>query len=109
MILSEKRCKIVRDLFGGFALFSYLYTMNYKELAESLAKTVEAMSASIAALTDEVAQLKALLLEKDKSLEAKAAQLNGLTKIALPKKVERRSYVDKSLKDKTPAPTPKER
>ncbi len=90
--------------------------MNYKELAEilqsqneSLLKTIDTMSASIATLTEKVGQLEQLLLEKDKSLEAKAAQLNGLTKIALPKKVERRSYVDKTLSEKTPAPTPKQR
>ncbi|MFR9624300.1 MAG: IS66 family transposase [Rikenellaceae bacterium] len=84
--------------------------MNYKELAERLAKTIEIMSGSIATLTAEVAQLKALLLEKDKSLEAKAAQLNGLTKIALPKKNEKvKRYVDTTLTEKTPAPTPKER
>ncbi|MFR9598993.1 MAG: hypothetical protein SNI83_07905, partial [Rikenellaceae bacterium] len=84
--------------------------MNYKELAESLAKTIETMSGSIATLTEEVAQLKALLLEKDKSLEAKAAQLNGLTKIALPQKNEKvKCYVDTTLTEKTPAPTPKER
>ncbi|MFR9556654.1 MAG: IS66 family transposase [Rikenellaceae bacterium] len=67
------------------------------------------MSKSIDSLTQEVAQLKQLLLEKDKSLEAKTAQLNGLSKIALPKKTEKRSYVDTTLKEKTPAPTPKER
>ncbi len=90
--------------------------MNYKELAEilqaqneSLLNTIATMSASIATLTEKVGQLEQLLLEKDKSLEAKAAQLNGLTKIALPKKAERRSYVDKTLKDTSPAPTPKER
>ena len=91
--------------------------MNYKELAEKLAKTIETMtismnqqSESIATLTAEVAQLKALLLVKDKSLEAKATQLNGLTKIALPKKNEKiKHYVDTTLTDKTPAPTPKER
>lgn len=83
--------------------------MNYKELAESLSKTVESMSISIALLTEEVAQLKALLLEKDKTLQATASKLNGLTKIALPKKTERRKYVDNTLTNKTPAPTPKER
>ncbi len=104
--------------------------MNYKELAEIsqaqnavLMKTIETLqlslatqsqtlatqSQTIASLTNEISELKALLLKRDKTLEAKAAQLNGLAKISLPKKTERRSYVDNTLKDTTPAPTPKER
>ncbi len=40
----------------------------------------------------------------------KAAQLNRLTKITLPKKTEKiKRYVDTTLSDKAPAPTPKER
>ncbi|MFR9598771.1 MAG: IS66 family transposase [Rikenellaceae bacterium] len=75
-----------------------------------MTKTIESMSISIATLTEEVAQLKGLLLQRDNSLAAKAAQLNGLTKIATPKKSERRKdYVDTTLRDTTPAPTPKER
>ncbi|MFR9543586.1 MAG: hypothetical protein SNH27_16245 [Rikenellaceae bacterium] len=97
--------------------------MNYKELAEisqaqitvlmktieTLQHSLEAQSQTIASLTNEISELKSLLLKRDKALEAKAAQLNGLAKIALPKKTERRSYVDNTLKDTTPAPTPKER
>ncbi len=118
-------------------LFSYLYTMNYKGLAqisqaqisvlmktietlkhslksqsvalETQSATLETQSATIASLTAEVAELKQLLLEKDKGKEKLVNKLNGLAKVALPKKIERRSYVDTTLKDKTPAPSPKER
>ncbi|MFR9502160.1 MAG: IS66 family transposase [Rikenellaceae bacterium] len=97
--------------------------MNYKDLAqilqaqnEVLVKTIaslrgslETQSATITSLTEKVGQLEKLLLEKDKSKETLAAKLNGLSKIALPKKIERRSYVDTSLKSNTPAPTPKQR
>ncbi|MFI3240526.1 MAG: IS66 family transposase [Bacteroidales bacterium] len=97
--------------------------MNYKELAqisqaqnkvlmktiESLQKSLDLQSQTISTLTAEISELKNLLLEKDKNAEKLTSRLNGLSKIALPKKVEKRNYVDKSLKENTPAPTPKER
>ncbi len=104
--------------------------MNYKELTkisqvqnEVLMNTIETLKSSlntqsqtlksqsqtIASLTAEISELKKILLKKDKSLEAKAAQLNGLAKIALPKKRERHNYVDMTLTEKVSAPTPKER
>lgn len=102
--------------------------MNYKELAEisqaqnkvlmatieslnsSLTlqgQTIESMSVNIQSLTDELVQLRKLLLERDEKAEALVNKLNGLVKIALPKKIEKRkvSVVDKTI----PAPTPKER
>ena len=74
---------------------------------ETLKQSLETQSITIASLTAEIAELKQLFLEKDKGKEELANKLNGLAKIALPKKIERRSYVHTSLKDKTPAPTPK--
>ncbi len=76
---------------------------------DSLHGSLETQSQTIASLTAEVAELKNLLLEKDKGKEALVAKLNGLSKISLPKKNEKRNYVDTTLKDKVPAPTPKER
>ncbi len=90
--------------------------MNYKELAEVsqaqikvLLKTIETLTSNVDTLTNEVAQLKELLLKKDIDAEKLTNKLNGVVKIAFPKKVERRKYVDTSLKSTTIAPTPKER
>ncbi len=104
--------------------------MNYKELAqisqaqnEVLMETIKSLQNSlsiqsetlnsqnltITKLTAELTELKNLLLEKDKKSEKLTSRLNGLASIALPKKTEKRNYVDKSLKDNSPAPTPKER
>ena len=90
--------------------------MNNKELVEFLIKTNESLHASldaqsktIASLTAEVAALKKLLLEKDKGAENLVSRMNGLAKIALPKKVEKRKCIDTTLKDKPLVPTPKER
>ncbi len=113
----------MQDYFGSLALFSYLYAMNYKELYEkllsqsdALLQTISTLQNSLAAqtitiesLTDKITQLESLLLKKDQKTEKLANQLNGLTKIALPKKVEKRKYVDNTLKNTTPAPTPEER
>lgn len=117
-------------LLGRSNLFSYLYSMNYKELAEKaqaqievLTKTVEtlqhsldiqsvtmtSMAESNKSLLCQVANLESLLLKKDNKYEKMANQLNGLSKIVHSKKTERRNYVDKSLKTTEPAPTPKER
>lgn len=76
---------------------------------ETLKHSLETQNQTILSLTAEIFELKKLLLEKDKSKEKLANKLNGLTEIALPKKPERRSYVDTTLKETTPPPTPKER
>ncbi len=104
--------------------------MNYKELSHKLQAQVEVLTETIKALKEllasqnqamekqiqsnaslisEVAELKKLLLEKDKGAEKLANKLNGLNKIVSPKKVEKRNYVDKTLKEATIAPSPKER
>lgn len=88
--------------------------MNYKELAEILQvqnkvlmATIESLSGNVQSLTNELVQLRQLLTERDKKAEALVGKLNGLTKIAFPKKTEKRkvSNIDRA----TPAPTPKER
>lgn len=97
--------------------------MNYKELTiilqaqnKVLIKTIESLQCSldsqnitIELLPREVKQFKTLLLEKDASNEKMTNKLNGLLKIHLPKKIEKRNTVYNSLKDMTPALTPKER
>ena len=97
--------------------------MNYKELTkiaqaqnkalmitiESLQSSLNSQSKTIASLTSEITELKNLLLSQGKSKEKAVNQLNGLLQIHLPKKTEKRNYVDTSLKSSTPAPTPQER
>ena len=100
--------------------------MNYKELAEisqaqikdlmkiieslqatleSQNATLESQNATICSLSGEIKQLRELLLLRDKSAEKMVVKLNGLAKIALPVKTEKRKIDD----DVTKAPTPKER
>jgi hypothetical protein len=97
--------------------------MNYKELTkiaqaqnkalmitiESLQSSLNSQSKTIASLTSEITELKNLLLSQGKSKEKAVNQLNGLLQIHLPKKTEKRNYVDTSLKSSAPAPTPQER
>lgn len=98
--------------------------MNYRELAEisqeqnrvlmetiaTLNNSLESQRQTIELLTNEISELKSILLKKDAKGEKLVNQLNGLTKITLPKKTERVSYTDNTMKpDTTPAPTPKER
>ena len=88
--------------------------MNYKELAEIsqeqirvLMATIASLSGNIQSLTEEVTQLRKLLLEKDKNAETLVNKLNGLAEISMPKKTERRKV---STSDNIEvAPTPKER
>lgn len=104
--------------------------MNYKELAQAaqahaivLTETIKTMEHSFKlqsqtlktltktneSLLAEISELKAIILAKDGKNEKLANQLNGLAKIALPKKVEKRKCIDTTLKSTKPAPTPKER
>lgn len=86
--------------------------MKNSELVENLQQQIVVLNASLKSLTEtiksqaeELASLKALLLEKDKN----AKQVEQLAKINLPKKTEKRNYVSPASKEKAPAPTPKER
>ena len=76
---------------------------------ESLHISVDSQSKTIESLTQEISELKKIILEKDKGAEKLVSKLNGVSKIALPKKIERRNYSDKSLAKSASAPTPKER
>ncbi len=71
-------------------------------------KTIETLTATINSMAAEISELKSLLLKEGKDKEKIAARLNGLSKIALPKKVEMQSVKSCSVDDKA-APTPKER
>jgi hypothetical protein len=68
------------------------------ELTASFSKTIEE-------LTQEVASLKAALLEKDKAAE----KMKRFANVHLPKKIETSKKKTPVPKDKAPAPTPKER
>ena len=68
------------------------------ELTASFSKTIEE-------LTQEVASLKAALLEKDKAAE----KMKRFANVHLPKKTEKSKKKVSAPKDKAPAPTPKER
>ena len=90
--------------------------MNYKKLAEIsqtqvdvLTEAIKDLSSTVKSLTAEVSELKKLLLEKAQSKEEIERKLNGLLKIHLPKKIEKRNTIDKTLKINKPALTPKER
>ena len=90
--------------------------MNNKELVEKLQAQNEDLMAIIKSLTStveslsvEVSDLKNIILEKDKNKKEIDDKLNGLLKIHLPKKTEKRNTVDNTLKTNKPAPTPKER
>lgn len=68
------------------------------DLTASFTKTIEE-------LTKEVAALKAALLERDKNAE----KMKRFANAHLPKKTEKSKKTAAAPKDKTPAPTPKER
>lgn len=72
-------------------------------------ETIKNLESIIVGLRDQITQLENKLLEKDKKTDAIINRLNGIEKSILPKKNEKRKLVDNSLKDTTPAPTPKER
>ena len=69
--------------------------------------TIKALSGNIQSLTEDVTQLLKLLLEKDKNAETIVNELNGLAKISIPKKTERRKISTYDNIEVTP--TPKER
>lgn len=86
--------------------------MKNSELIEHLQQQIVVLNATLKSLSEtlksqaqELASLKALLLEKDNN----AKKLEQLAKVNLPKKTEKRSYTSPISKEKTPAPTPKER
>lgn len=79
--------------------------MTDKELVVFLRQQNEKLIATLDSLTKEVAALKVALLEKDKGVE----KLKRLADLNLPQKTEKRKKVSADVKDKSPAPTPKER
>lgn len=108
--------------------------MNYRELAEisqaqikalmqtneslqlmlhSQSATLKIQSAIIQSLSEEIKQLKEILLVKDKSTEKIVNKVNGLSKITFSTKTEKRK-LEQTSDDSSPsevaiAPTPKER
>ncbi len=106
----EVLIKTIESLQTSFDAQSEILKSQQNSL-ESQQENLESLTQSNASLVSQVEQLKAIILEKDSRNEKLINQLNGLTKIALPKKIEKRRYVDTSLKSATttPTPTPKER
>ncbi len=76
------------------------------EQNRSLTAAVASMSKTISALTKEIESLKAHLLKDSDDKEKMLAKLNGLAKIAMPKKLEK---VTPKRSSSIIAPTPKER
>lgn len=79
--------------------------MTDRELVILLQRQNAKLAAALESLTKEVASLKAALLEKDKD----AAKLKRFADVNLPKKTEKCKNTASVAKDKSPAPTPKER
>lgn len=80
------------------------------EQNQSLSATVVALTQSIKSLTEKINSLEQALREKDVHSQKMIAKLNGLSKIAMPKKVEKQSVnTNITPTDKQPTPTPKER
>lgn len=86
--------------------------MKDSKLNKLLLEQIKQLHATLASLTEtierqaeELASLKVLLLEKDNA----AKKLERLVNVNLPKKTEKRKYIAPVTKEKTPAPTPKER
>ena len=77
------------------------------EAAASMTKTTDLQTQTIASLTKELEPLKAHILKDSDDKEKMTAKLNGLAKIAMPKKIER--VTPKKQDAPTIAPTPKER
>ncbi len=85
-----------------------------KELYDSIVEqnrlltaAVSSMTKTIADLTKEIESLKAHILKDSDDKEKMAAKLNGLAKVAMPKKIER--VAPKKQDSSTIAPTAKER
>ena len=72
---------------------------------KTLLGTIDKLTNTISSLENEISELKKMLKKDSLEKEKLASKLNGLSKIALPKKTEK--VVSKE--SKTPAPTPKER
>lgn len=79
--------------------------MTDKELIKSLLVTIDSLTKTIEKQSEELSALKAIILERDGA----AKKLKNLAQINLPKKNEKRKVCTSFPKDKTPAPTPKER
>jgi regulator of replication initiation timing len=79
--------------------------MTDRELVVFLQQQVSDLTATLKSLTQEVAELKAALLEKDKAAE----KLKRLADVNLSKKTEKRTKPSPVAEDKPKAPTPKER
>jgi len=79
--------------------------MTDRELVVFLQQQVSDLTATLKSLTQEVTELKAALLDKDKA----ADKLKRLTSINLPKKTEKRKKAAPVPVNKPKAPTPKER
>ncbi|MGB5263845.1 MAG: IS66 family transposase [Lutimonas sp.] len=70
----------------------------FQDTISSLTKTIDSLSMELSAL-------KKAVLKQDKN----AIKLKQLANINLPKKTEKRNYIDSTFQDKSSAPTPKER
>lgn len=79
--------------------------MTDSELVVFLQQQNAKLIATLESLTREVEALKAALLEKDKGAE----KLKRFANVNLPKKTEKRTGTTSVIKDKSSAPTPKER
>lgn len=94
---------------SGLIVFLKQHILAQEETIGVLTGTVDRLTAAIDSLTQEVSDLKVLLLEKDKATQKIIAQMNGLAKIALPKKTEKTKIDRVADAEKTPALTPKQR
>lgn len=79
--------------------------MTDRELVVFLQQQNAKLIATLESLTNEVASLKVALLEKDKDAE----KLKRIASVNLPKRIEKRKNTASVAKEKSPAPTPKER
>lgn len=79
--------------------------MTDRELVVFLQQQNAKLISTLDSLTKEVAALKAALMEKDKAAE----KMKRFANVNLPKKTEKRKDKTPVVKDKPPAPTPKER
>lgn len=79
--------------------------MTDRELVVFLQQQNAKLVATLESLTQEVAALKAALLDKDKE----AVKMERFANTHLPKKIEKSKKKTSAPKDKAPAPTPKER
>lgn len=79
--------------------------MKDSELIAFLQDTIKSLTATVDTLSMELSALKETILKQDKN----AVKLKHLATLNLPKKAERRNYVDSTAKNKPSAPKPKER